>query len=148
MKTVNIIAIMCLAFLFVTCSGETEYKAFEGAGSEVAHNELEEENSPILNPHDTEVDLNKPYYQGMVVEVKDAGGYTYLLIKEDLTGHQHEEGHVHNDFWIVVEKTAAQIGDEVRFQKELVTKNYESKALGETFDELMFASNLQHKVKE
>ena len=145
MKTVNFIAIICLAFLTVQCNSEEGYKEFEGAeATQIERNE----DSPILNPHDTEVDVNKPFYQGMIVEVKDAGGYTYILIKEDLTGHKHEEGHEHNDFWIVVEQTTAQVGDEVRFQKELVTKNYVSKALGETFDELMFASNLQYKVKE
>jgi hypothetical protein len=146
MKTVNIIAIICLAILSVQCNSEEGYKEFEGAMTN--QNEAKEVNSPILNPHDTEVDVNKPFYQGMIVEVKDAGGYTYILIKEDLTGHKHEKGDEHNDFWIVVEQTTAQVGDEVRFQKELVTKNYVSKALGETFDELMFASNLQYKVKE
>ena len=146
MKTVNIIALICIAFLSVQCSSESGYQEFEGATK--APETRKEGDAEILNPHDTEVDLNKPYYQGMIVESKDAGGYTYLLIKEDLTGHVHEEGHEHNDFWIVVEKTPAQVGDEVRFQKELVTKNYVSKALGETFDELMFASNLQHRVSE
>lgn len=146
MKKVNILALICLTFLSVQCNTDTEYKEFEG--NEISQNQPKEDNSPILNPHDTEVDVNKPFYQGMIVEVKDAGGYTYILIKEDLTGHKHEEGHEHTDFWIVVEQTTAQVGDEVRFQKELVTENYVSKALGETFDELMFASNLQYKVKE
>jgi hypothetical protein len=146
MKKVNIITLICIAFLSVQCNSESGYQEFEG--NSTTQNQQKEENSPILNPHDTEVDVNKPFYQGMIVELKDAAGYTYILIKEDLTGHQHEEGHEHNDFWIVVEKTTAKVGDEVRFQKELVTKNYLSKELNETFDELMFASNLQYKIKE
>ena len=68
------------------------------------------------------------------------------MIKENLENHVHEEGHEHKDFWIAVGATPANIGDEVRFQKELVTKNYKSKTLNKTFDELMFASNLQHKM--
>ena len=89
----------------------------------------------------------KPFYQGTIMETIDAGGYTYLKIHENLEGHKHVEGHEHNDFWIAVTTTTAQVGDEVRFQKELVTEQFYSKILDRTFDELMFASNLQHKVK-
>ena len=145
MKTTHIITLIFTALLFTQCNTENGYQEFEGATTE----QIKEENgSPILNPHNTEVDLNKPFYQGTIMEVKNAGGYSYLLIKEDLSNHEHEEGHAHKNFWVVVERTPAEVGDDVRFQKELVTKNYESKILGETFDEVMFASNLQHRIKE
>ena len=105
-----------------------------------------------LNPHETEVDPNKPFYQGTILETIDSGGYTYIkikeTIKETIKAHKHEDGgDEHANFWIVVEREAAVIGDEVRFQKELVTKNYKSKTLNRTFKELMFASNIQHKVQ-
>jgi len=90
----------------------------------------------------------KPFYQGTILETIDAGGYTYLRIKENLEGHHHVEGHEHKDFWIAVERTPAKVGDKVRFQKELVTEQFYSKILDRTFDELMFASNLQHRVKD
>ncbi|RUA24253.1 MAG: hypothetical protein DSY76_08165 [Bacteroidetes bacterium] len=90
----------------------------------------------------------KPFYQGTILETIDAGGYTYLRIKENLDGHHHVEGDEHKDFWIAVERTPAKVGDEVRFQKELVTEQFYSKILDRTFDELMFASNLQHRVKD
>ena len=101
----------------------------------------------VNGTNETKVDSNKPFYQGTVIEAIDAGGYTYLKIKEHLVNHKHEEGHEHKDFWIAVEKTPAAIGDEVRFQSELVSKNYKSQTLNRVFEELMFASNLQHKVK-
>ncbi|MCK5815668.1 MAG: hypothetical protein KAH07_06970 [Flavobacteriaceae bacterium] len=106
-------------------------------------------NSEGLNSNGMKGEVNKPFYQGTVMEVIDAGGYTYLKIKEDLGNHKHEEGegHEHKDFWIAVEKTPASIGDEVRFQSELVSENYKSQILNRVFDELMFASNLQYKVK-
>ena len=69
MKRVNIIAVICLALLSVQCNTENGYQEFEG--DEATQNQPKEENPAILNPHDTEVDLNKPYYQGMVVEVKE-----------------------------------------------------------------------------
>ena len=90
----------------------------------------------------------KPFYQGTILETIDAGGYSYLKIKENLDGHKHVEGHEHKDFWIAVERTTAKVGDEVRFQKELVTEQFYSKILDRTFDELMFASNLQHRIKD
>jgi len=92
------------------------------------------------------VDQNKPFYQGTIIESIDAGGYTYLKIEEDLKGHKQEEGHEHKDFWIAVTKTPAEVGDLIRFQKELVIENFYSKTLDRTFEELMFASNLQYKV--
>ncbi len=80
----------------------------------------------------------KPFYQGEVVNLEHAGGYTYIEVREktDMT------------FWIAVERTDVKKGDYIRFQKELVTKNFKSKALDKTFKEIMFASNLQYKVKK
>lgn len=112
--------------------------------------ETEEERPEILNPHNTEIDKNKPFYQGTVLETLDAGGYTYIKVKENLDDHVHKDcKDSHKEFfWIVVERTAANTGDMIRFQKELVTKNYKSEILDKTFDELMFASNLQRKIAE
>jgi len=79
----------------------------------------------------------KPFYQGKVTEVRHGGGYTYMLVKEDTK----------DSFWAVVSKTDVKKGDIVRFQKQLVAKNFESKALNRKFDEIMFANNLQHKIR-
>ena len=88
--------------------------------------------------HEVETPEKHPYYQGEVVSVKHAAGYTYLEIKEktDLT------------FWVALERVDAKVGDYVMFQKQMVAKNFESKVLNRTFDEIMFASDLQYKVKE
>ncbi len=80
----------------------------------------------------------KPFYQGEVVNIEHAGGYTYLEIKE----------HSEKTFWVAVSRAEVKKGDYVRFQKELVTEKFTSKTLNKTFDELMFASNLQYKVKK
>ena len=78
------------------------------------------------------------YYQGEVVTVEHGGAYSYLEVKE----------HNEKTFWVAVNATEVKVGDYVRFQKELVTQNFKSKALDRTFKELMFGSNLQYKVKK
>jgi len=78
----------------------------------------------------------QPYYEGEVVTVDHGGAYSYLEVKE----------HTEQTFWVAVNATEVKVGDYVRFQKELVTQNFKSKALDRTFEELMFGSNLQYKV--
>ncbi len=131
MKKISILIIAISALFLAQCNEQAPKAAQE-----------QMPNEPMVQ--DT---LNKPFYQGTIMEAIDAGGYTYLKIKEDLVGHVHEEGHEHKDFWIAVERTPAKVGDVVRFQKELVAEQFYSKILDRTFDELMFASNLQHKVE-
>ena len=89
----------------------------------------------VRNPHGGQVN-NNPYYQGEVVSVEQAGAYTYLEVKEQ----------TEKTFWVAVSSADVKVGDYVRFQKELVTKNFKSKTLNRTFEELMFASDLQHRV--
>jgi ribosomal protein S17 len=79
---------------------------------------------------------DKPYYQGTVVTVEQGGAYTYIEVKEK----------TEKTFWIAVSSSDAKVGDFVRFQKELVMKDFKSKALKKTFKELMFASSLQYRV--
>ena len=80
----------------------------------------------------------KPYYQGDVVSVEQGGAYTYIEVKEK----------TEKTFWIAVTNSDVKVNDFVRFQKELVMKNFKSKALKRTFEELMFASGLQYKVTD
>ena len=98
-----------------------------------------QEHHEDMDQHDSEDGQEaKPFYQGEVVNIEQGGAYTYLEIMEktDMT------------FWIAVEKADVQMGDFVLFQEELVAKNFHSKALDRTFDEIMFASNLQYKVSD
>ena len=79
----------------------------------------------------------KPFYQGDVVSVEHGGAYSYIEVKEK----------TEKTFWIAVSNADVKVGDFVRFQKELVMKDFKSKALKRTFKELMFASALQYRVK-
>ena len=80
----------------------------------------------------------KPYYQGEIISIEHGGGYTFLEILEstDLS------------FWIVVDKVDAKKGDFVMFQEDIVAQDFYSKALDKTFDEIMFATNLQYRVSK
>jgi len=80
----------------------------------------------------------KPYYQGTVVSVEHGGAYTYIEVKEK----------TEKTFWIAVTNSDVKVNDFVRFQKELVMKDFKSKALKRTFKELMFASGLQYKINK
>lgn len=63
-----------------------------------------------------------------VLESKSAGGYTYLKVEED--GKQ---------YWAAVMRTDIKEGQTVTFSEQVVMKNFKSKALKKTFDEIMFA---------
>jgi len=93
----------------------------------------------------TETGEVKPKYQGVILEILEAGQYSYLKIDEKNAHHNSKEL---GSFWIVVDITSAKVGDYVRFQKELVTKNFKSKTLNRDFDELMFASQLEYRVSK
>ena len=99
-----------------------------------------EAQTPISSTNNQETNkiiAAKPFYQGEVVNVEQGGKYTYIEVKE----------RTHKPFWIATNSAAVKTGDFVRFQKELVVKNFKSKALDKVFIELMFASNLQYRIK-
>ncbi|NOQ32295.1 MAG: hypothetical protein GQ570_14390 [Helicobacteraceae bacterium] len=121
MKKINIL--VSVALLATTLSAQS-----------VDTNNTFSEFTKVVNEHKKQ--QVKPYYQGTVVKTENAGGYTYLEIKE----------HNGKTFWVAVSASPVKVGDYVRFQKELVTKNFKSKTLNKTFDELMFGSDLQYKV--
>ena len=102
-----------------------------------AQDVVKDESMPKAPYHKTGVDKNKPFYYGTVQEVQHGGSYTYMSIKENTK----------ETFWVVVNNSDVKIGDYVRFQKQLVAKNFESKELNRKFDEIMFADNLEYKTK-
>ena len=73
---------------------------------------------------------NKPI-KGKVLEVQSAGGYTYLLI-------QHELGEI----WAALPESKVEAGQEVTISPGMPMKSFESKALGKTFDVIIFSPGL------
>lgn len=75
-------------------------------------------------------------YEGVVIDTLNGGGYTYLELEA-----------FGKKFWAAVEGIKIEKGTEVRFTEELKAKNFESLSLKRTFDEIIFASNLQYRTK-
>jgi len=75
-------------------------------------------------------------YTGVVIDTLNGGGYTYLHI-EDSFKKTH---------WAALEGVKIDKGTEVRFTEEMRAQKFESKSLGRTFDDLIFASNLQTRT--
>lgn len=73
-------------------------------------------------------------FEGTVVDTLNGGGYTYMQIDD-----------TKKKYWVAVEGAQVPKGTEVRFTEEMKIKNFESKTLNRTFDEIVFASNLQHR---
>ncbi|MCI5147930.1 MAG: DNA-binding protein [Candidatus Electrothrix sp. MAN1_4] len=69
--------------------------------------------------------------KGKVLDVQSAGGYTYLLIK-------HEQGEI----WVALPESKAETGQEVTVGPGMMMKAFESKALGKTFNIIIFSSGL------
>jgi hypothetical protein len=74
-------------------------------------------------------------FEGTVVDTLNGGGYTYLQIDD-----------TKKKYWVAVEGIKVEKGTEVRFTEEMRIKNFESKTLNRKFDEIVFASNLQHRT--
>jgi hydrogenase maturation factor len=90
----------------------------------------EESKSTPINM-ETAANLAGKPIKGKVLEVQSAGGYTYLLIK-------NEQGEV----WIALPESKVEVGQEVIVSPGMMMKSFESKALNKTFDVIIFSSGL------
>ncbi len=69
---------------------------------------------------------------GTVLSVSQAGGYTYIEVDEHGSTR-----------WLASSPVRVAQGDEIRWGESAVMRNFTSKSLGRTFDELLFVSNVQ-----
>jgi hypothetical protein len=68
--------------------------------------------------------------EGKVLATLDAPGYTYM-----------ELANTEKRFWIAAPTTKVKVGDRVRFEQSLVMKNFNSKTLNRTFDQIIFVNS-------
>ena len=71
-----------------------------------------------------------PSNEGKVLSTLDAPGYTYM-----------ELANTEKRFWIAAPTTRVKAGDRVRFEQSLVMKNFNSKTLNRTFDQIVFVNS-------
>lgn len=78
-------------------------------------------------------------YYGKILEIKSAMGYKYLKVDENGT-----------TLWVAIANAPVNIGDKVGYDKRTIMKQFKSKTLGETFESVIFASEvyLPQKVKK
>jgi hypothetical protein len=85
--------------------------------------------SVLAGENPAAVPLSAAVVTGKVLEVKDVGSYTYLLLKT-------KEG----ETWAAVNKTALRPGTQVTIENVMFMKNFESKALKKTFPAIVFGT--------
>jgi len=71
-----------------------------------------------------------PSNEGKVLSTLDAPGYTYM-----------ELANTEKRFWIAAPTMRVKAGDRVRFEQSLVMKNFNSKTLNRTFDQIIFVNS-------
>ncbi len=73
----------------------------------------------------------QPIYYGKVLEVQGTMGYKYLKVDENGTQH-----------WVAIANAPVAVGDRIGYDKRTIMHDFESKSLGKTFKEIIFASDL------
>ncbi len=70
-------------------------------------------------------------HYGKVLEIQNAMGYKYLKVDENGTQH-----------WVAIANAPVAVGDRIGYDKRTVMHDFESKSLGKTFKEIIFASDV------
>ena len=78
-------------------------------------------------------------HYGKVLEIQGVMGYKYLKVDENGTQH-----------WVAIANAPVAVGDRVGYDKRTIMHDFESKSLGKTFKEIIFASEvyLPQKVQK
>lgn len=78
-------------------------------------------------------------YYGKVLEIQGVRGYKYLKVDENGTQH-----------WVAIANAPVSVGDRIGYDKRTIMHDFESKSLGKTFKEIIFASDvyLSQKVQK
>ena len=71
-------------------------------------------------------------HTGTIIETTTGGGYTYMHIEE-----------AGKKFWIAGPQATVKKGTKVSFSEQIWMSNFNSKALGRTFDKILFVSGVQ-----
>jgi len=81
----------------------------------------------------------KGIFYGKILEIKGVMGYKYLKV--------NEEG---KELWVAIANAPVAVGDKIGYDKKTIMHNFESKTLGQKFEEIIFASDvyLPQKVQK
>lgn len=87
-----------------------------------------EQHAQAKAPADSDVQLNTPHIAN-VLETINSGGYTYAKVDE--------KGNI---YWIAGPQSNISVGSSISFLEQMVMKDFTSKSLNKTFDQLVFVS--------
>lgn len=73
-------------------------------------------------------------HQGTVLDTMNGGGYTYIQLKE-----------ADKTIWAAGPQVAIAKGDKVEMQGQMWMKNFNSKTLNRTFDDILFVGQIVKK---
>ena len=79
---------------------------------------------------------NSSVHKIVIKEAVDGGSYSYLKV---------EEGN--KEYWMAVSKVDAKVGETYYYDKGMTMKDFESKYLKKTFDEIVFADAIRKTEK-
>ncbi|MDQ3186769.1 MAG: NrfJ-related protein [Pseudomonadota bacterium] len=88
------------------------------------------EKTAANTPRTANATTGVPANEGKVLSTLDAPGYTYM-----------ELANTEKRFWIAAPTTRVKVGDRVRFEQSMVMKNFNSKTLNRTFDQIIFVNS-------
>ena len=69
-------------------------------------------------------------HQAKVQKTLNSGGYTYMKVKDGK-----------NSYWIAMTQRDVKVGDSIKFSEQGWMKNFHSKTLNRTFDNILFAAD-------
>ncbi len=72
-----------------------------------------------------------------VLETLNSGGYTYMKVQDGK-----------NSYWIAMTQRAVKIGDTIKYSEQGWMKNFHSKTLNRTFDNILFAATVGKSVQK
>jgi len=114
---------LALFLLVSACSKDNEQ------ASTTASSSSEQQAAPTTQAQETGTIVS-----GKVLETLDASGYTYLHLDQG-----------DKQVWVAIPAAKVAVGDDVKVIYSMVMTNFESKALGRTFDEVIFASGFANQ---
>ena len=76
-------------------------------------------------------------HSGRVIEAIDSNNYTYILVETDQSKR-----------WLAAPKTALQSGQKIRFPDGALMRNFYSKSLKRTFENILFVSGVAVTLEE
>ena len=127
-KKIYLVAGLCLALALPGCSNQDNKTT--SAKEETKHEAPAAHQAEAMVVPDHKPQTNE--VKGTIIETFDSGGYTYLQL--DSNGKK---------IWAAVSQVKVKVGDEVTLLSGGVMKNFHSRTLDRTFDEIIFSAGIK-----